>query len=200
MSERIRAIIAGYDLQAEGEVRREARSGETTDYPILPPNAGDGVYRAPLILFLDAFVKTHHLGRVLSDGTGFTLDDSGATVVPDIAFVSFERLAAEAYLDRVLSISPDLAVDRIGEGDSAEALHGRVMRYLNHGASQVWLIAMRPREVLVFTPEDRDGTTVTLEGSLAGRGPLDGFNVPLRAIFEEDKVRQIEVLRRLLNP
>lgn len=198
MAERIRAIITGYDVQAQGEVHQEGRSSQLTNYPVLPPDAKDGAYRAPLILFLEAFVRANHLGRVLSDGTGFKLD-GGQAGVPDIAFVSLARLSADSYLDRVLSVPPDLAVEAVRPADSTEVVLTKVMRYLDSDVSAVWLVAPRPQEVLVFTPADRDGVSLTIADTLRGEGRLAGFNIPVRAIFEEDKALQVEVLRQLMR-
>lgn len=203
MAERIRAIITGYDLQAQGEVHREARSGEQTDYPVIPPEVKDAAYRAPLMLFLEAFVKTHSLGRVLADGTGFRPDGpspDNPPFFPDIALVSFERLPADAYLDRLLDVAPDLAVEPVWPTDSPEVVLERVTDWLGQGVAQLWLVAPGPREILVFSPADRDGARLTIEDDLIGQGVLAGFTIPLRALFDADKALQVEVLRKLLIP
>lgn len=204
MAERIRAIITGYDVTASGEVKTDTRNGEQTNYPIILPEAAYGACRATLVLFLSAFVNRRNLGRVPGEGTAFNLEAATrggieTSVAPDISFVSFERLPVDAYVDTVLRVSPDLAVEIVSPSDSFETVLQKVMVYLDHEVSQVWLLAPRRQEILTFTPENREGARLTLEDDLRGEGLLSGFSVPVRAIFEVDNALQVEVLRKLIG-
>jgi Uma2 family endonuclease len=203
MAERIKAIITGYNLRA-GDAQDESRNGELTNYPVSQPDAAFGVCRAALLLFLGAFVNRRGLGRVLGDGTAFNLDaaDAGgveAPIMPDIAFVSFDRLPADAWVEPSLRIAPELAVDIVSPSASAEVMHAWVMRCLDGGVSQVWLVAPGVQEILVFTPENQDGVPLTREDMLDGQGALAGFSVPVRAVFDQDNALQVEVLRNLMG-
>ena len=141
MAERIKTIITGYDLSAPRDVKGEARNGEQTDYPIIPPETIYGTCRATLVLLLSAYVKMHNLGRVLGEGTSFNLEAATAggietSVAPEISFVSFERLPADAYLDPVLRIAPDLVIEIVPPSDSPESALDRVMLFLDHEVPQ----------------------------------------------------------------
>jgi len=119
--------------------------------------------------------------------------------VPDASFVSFERLPADAPLDVMLALAPDLAVAIISESEAYTDVLDKTNEYLDCGVSQVWLVIPRRREVRVFTAEDRAGTILTERDTLTGGDLLPGFDVPVKAIFDHaNAALHVEALRRLM--
>lgn len=205
MAERVKTKITDEDLLALGsDVKAEVRNGELIIYPMTPTRATHGAYSGNLVIFLGLFVKTRNLGRVFTENTAFNLevDSEGGikgSVAPDVSFVGFERLPVDASLDLIPRVAPDLVVEVVSPSDSFETVLEKVMYYLDHGVTQVWLLVPRLQEIRAFTPENRNGVRLTLEDDLRGEGMLAGFSIPVRAIFEEDNALQVEVLRKLIG-
>ncbi len=205
MAEQVKTKITDKDLLAYGDKARvEVRNGELIIYPMSPTRAQHGAHNAKIVNFLSTFVAARNLGRVFTEATAFNLevDSEGGikdSVAPDVAFVSYERLPIDASLDTIPRVAPDLVVEMVSPTDSFEEVLEKVMYYLDHGISMVWLMSPRLRQVRVFTPENRNGTTLGMGDELKGEGILAGFAVPVRAIFEEDNELQITVLRGLMG-
>src|SRR5215213_1502802 len=96
--------ITDADLLALGEdVNAEVIDGELVIQ--MSPNYGEHGFHAGLMLsYLTAFVRAHKLGRVFGDTTAFKLEEYPAggikgARVPDVAYVSYERLPADAELN-----------------------------------------------------------------------------------------------------
>jgi Uma2 family endonuclease len=200
MSEHIRRIIMGDDLVRPADVRRDPKNGEQTGYPIIPPDGSSGAHRVALMLFLSAFVKARQLGRVFGDEVSFNLDDASAggimaAVTPEISFVSYERMPADAYEDVTLQLAPDLLVEAAPPDEIVE----KAAAYLERGVGLVWLVDPSHREIHVYSTANPSGAILSLDDDLSGDGPLAAFHVPMRAIFEEDKALQVEVLMKLMG-
>jgi len=206
MVDQVKTRITDDDLLALGsDVKAEVRNGELIIYPMSPNKLEHGAYSAQLVGFLKAFNAPRALGRIFTEMTAFNLevDSTGGikdSVAPDVAFVSFERLPADASLDMIARVAPDLAVEVTSSGDDYDEVLEKVAYYLDHGVPQVWVLASRLREMHVFTESNRGGTRLTIDDALIGVGVLAGFSIPVRAIFDDqDSALQVEVLRKLMG-
>jgi Uma2 family endonuclease len=120
--------------------------------------------------------------------------------VPDVSFVSFDRLPPDASLETVLNLAPDIAVEVISESEKYEDVVAKIDDYLEHGTQQVWVVLPQVREVRVFDQENRAGQIFKESDELTGGDLLPGFVVPVRAIFDHgDPALHVEVLRRLMG-
>ena len=156
--------------------------------------------------YLETFVLARDLGRVFSEMTAFKLmvDEEGGikgAVVPDAAYVSYERLPREAALDVILQVAPDIAVEVISGSEAYQDVLKKTDEYLDHGVRQVWLLLPERREARVFAADNRAGVILTERDELAGGEVLPGFVIPIRAIFsEDDAALRLETLRCLIQP
>jgi Uma2 family endonuclease len=110
-------------------------------------------------------------GRVFFD-MGFLLTADPPTVrVPDVAFVSAARLAAQASDDEVfLPIAPDLAVEVLSPSNSASEIQRKAFEYLDAGARLVWIVDPSAASVTVYRARNDIrvlGAGETLDGTAA---------------------------------
>ncbi len=130
------------------------------------------------------FVDEHQLGLVTAAETGFILftDERGKDTVraPDVGFISAARLPKELP-DGYAPFAPDLAVEVVSPGDSADEIEKKVNEYLKYGTQMVWVFYPKTRSVLAQTPNSIQ--RLDINGTLDGGDVLPGFRLAVRAVF-----------------
>ena len=98
---------------------------------------------------------------------------------PDVAVVLGHPNASEAGW---LQGAPDIAIEVLSPGNSAEDIELKISQYLAAGAKSVWIVSPKARQVRVCRA---DGTQALLREpqSLTGESVLPGFVLPLAELF-----------------
>ena len=112
-------------------------------------------HTASLIIWrLSAHVFPQQLGRVYTSNRGYvTGPTSPATArMPDVSFVSTERLGQAELSGMLYNGAPDLAVEIRSEGNTAAEMAQKVSEYLGAGGKAVWVIDLDARTLTVHTP------------------------------------------------
>jgi len=204
MAVQLRTKITDDDLLALGpDVNAEVIDGEIV---IMAANKIDhSIYGQRLASYLDLFAGTRNLGWVGGDMAAFKLEEypdggiKGARV-PDVFYVSYERLPRDASLSVIPTLAPDLAVEVISESEAHTEVLKKTQYYLDHGVRQVWHLIPALREIHVFAPGDRAGTILGDQDALSGGELLPGFSIPVRAVFDvTDTELHKRTLRSLLD-
>ena len=142
---------------------------------------------AQLVLHLAAYVRTRALGHVfLSEATYRCFGHPNTGRRPDLSFIRTGRLPGERIPDGYIDIAPDLAIEVVSPNDLAYEIEQKVRLYLEHGAGEVWVVYPNTRTLHVH----RSGQpTLSLGPSdtLTGRGPLEGFECPVAALFPAEQ-------------
>ncbi|MDB5312142.1 MAG: hypothetical protein JWO38_6344 [Gemmataceae bacterium] len=172
----------------------------TVDDLLKPENAGCelvdetlvekpvGVRESAIAFFLGQllgpFVRKHNLGILTgADGTWAIL--SGLVRLPDVAFVSWNRLPGGRYPDEpVPNVVPDLAVEVLSNGNTPGEMTRKRAEYFRAGVRLVWEIDPRARAVRVYSAPDRH-QDLTAADTLVGDSVLPGFALPLQQLFAE---------------
>jgi len=81
----------------------------------------------------------------------------------------------------VPSIFPDLAIEVISPGNTREEMADKLNDYFTAGASLVWYVHPRTREVHVYTSPQ--AVEVLREGPVTAPGLLPGFELSFDQIF-----------------
>lgn len=151
---------------------------------IAPAGFEHGSVALTIAALLHTFVRQHKLGVVCAAETGFVLARSPDTVrAPDAAFVSGERAAQQMHKAGFFEGPPDLAVEVVSPGDTADGVEEKVLEYLRAGTRLVWVV--RPRTATVTVYRSLKQVFVLTRGdALEGDDVLPGFAVPVAAIFE----------------
>lgn len=165
-------------LRAQDIGRCELVRGELR--MMVPPGFEHGRLQSRIGVRLHGFVESRGLGVVLGE-IGFVLARSPDTVrAPDVAFLRAERVTGR--IPGYIEGAPDLAVEILSPDDRPGYVRKKVAEWLEAGAGAVWVVDPRACTVAVHEPKRRPA--VLAEGDmLRGRGPLDGFEVPVREIF-----------------
>lgn len=101
---------------------------------------------------------------------------------PDVFFVRAARIPEAGVPEAFWEIPPDLAVEVVSPGESAEEVREKVRDYLAAGTPLVWIVYPRTREVIVHTPDGTAhtyGSTDTLEQF----DTLPGFTCTVAELF-----------------
>ena len=143
-----------------------------------------GVITMRLSMKIASYVDENDLGWVTAAETGFVVarNPAGRATVRglDIAFISKAKMP-DPLPFKLFELAPDLAVEVISPGNSADDIHDKVRELLKAGTPLIWLVYAETRTVVVHT----SAGAVTYEESdtLSGGDVLPGFEVRVGDIF-----------------
>src|SRR5262245_20116683 len=150
------------------------------------PGAGGTASQLAGMIFvlLWPFVSSRNLGMLTTaDGTYILVHDPLTIVVPDVAFVRWERLPGRVSPDGYIPVPPDLAIEVRSPSDRRGDIDAKLARYRTARVPLVWWVDPRHRTVELY----RDGVLVAelRDGDvLDGEDILPGFTLPVSQIFE----------------
>ncbi|MGH2532874.1 MAG: Uma2 family endonuclease [Thermomicrobiales bacterium] len=137
-----------------------------------------------ILVLLVHFVRPRRLGMVTgADGTYIMLHDPQTVLVPDVAFVRWERLPDGAPPKRYIPVPPDLAVEVRSPSDRPGEISQKLALYQRAGVPLVWWVDPARRAVTVH----RLGHPVVdlhQGDELDGADILPGFRLPVADIFD----------------
>ncbi len=130
------------------------------------------------------FVRTHRLGRVMSNDT-FIRTAPESVRGADVCFVSYSRLPATAPLpEGVLEFPPDLVIEVRSPSDMWSDALSKMLDYLAVGVTVVVILDPKTDSASVFRQDDRQ-TIFEKDETLTIPDVLPGFSVPVAQFFEE---------------
>jgi Uma2 family endonuclease len=102
--------------------------------------------------------------------------------VPDLTYISFERLPADWMEDEACPVAPELVIEIISPGQSFGDLAEKAIDYLNAGVLRVWIVDTQGRSITIFNPS-------TLPQTIRGESPitdslLEGLEITPQQIFD----------------
>jgi Uma2 family endonuclease len=107
----------------------------------------------------------------------------GRIRMPDAFFVSWERLPDEEVPDAaILDAIPDLAVEVISKGNTAEEMKRKLRDYFRAGVRLVWYLYPKTQTAVMYTSPTAK-RTVRKDQAVTGGKVLPGFSVPLAELF-----------------
>jgi len=152
------------------------------------PGAGGVASQLAGIVFMliMPFVRSGRLGMVTTaDGTYILEHDPMTIVVPDVAFVRWERLPGRSQPEGYVPVPPDLAIEVRSPTDEPGKIAKKLELYRRAGVPLVWWVDPKRRTVAIhrhgaLVAELREGDVVD------GEEVLPGFRLPVAAIFAEE--------------
>ena len=164
------------------DARLELVKGEVIELPPSPmPSHGNTQSSATGIL--RDFVRPKRLGAAFTE-TGFLISRNPDTVrMPDVAFVSVDKLPGDRPPDWYFPFAPDIAVEVETRSDTPSAARARAQMWLNAGSALVWMLFTETRSATVYRA---DGEIFTLgEDDVLDAAPvLDRFSVKVSEFFD----------------
>ena len=136
---------------------------------------------------LQIHVEAKELGSIYSPDTTFMIGQDQR--LPDLAFVSNERLPEEGEVDGIAPMAPDLAVEVISPKDIWEKVTAKIEDYFAAGVRQVWLVSLRSRTVSIYDSPTKV-TILTENEDLTSEAILPGFRCRIGEIFGKKRITE----------
>jgi Uma2 family endonuclease len=161
--------------------RRELVRGEVRT--MAPAGFDHGAVVINVSTPLAVYVKAHRLGLVLGAETGFVLKRNPDIVRgADVSFVQASRIPAGGRPVKFWEGEPDLAVEVVSPGDTADEVEEKVSDYLDAGTRMVWEVHARRKTVIVHRPRSQP-TILQAGDTLDGGDVVPGFRLPVDDAF-----------------
>jgi Uma2 family endonuclease len=106
--------------------------------------------------------------------------------VPDVVYASFERMPpVNAVEQAYLEAAPDLVVEILSPGESAERFARKLRFYLLHGVRLVWVVDPFAQTITVYRPGPADERVLRAGDTLDGEDVLPGFAASIAEVMSQ---------------
>jgi len=133
-----------------------------------------------LIIKLGVFLESHPIGRVYGADATFTIGENDR--MPDVSFVSIDKIPADGEPLKKWSFAPDLAVEVISPTDIYLEVAEKTHEYFEAGVRQVWLINSKFDNVTIYYSPTKT-KILTSQDELICEEILPDFRLKLSDIF-----------------
>ena len=134
--------------------------------------------------YLSEFAQDHDLGIVVGEA-GMMRLSPGLVRIPDIAFVSWDRLPnRQVPREPIPDLAPDLAVEVLSKGNTPKEMDRKLDDYFQANVKLVWYVDPPNRSVRVFRSTD-ESLIVAEDETLDGGDVLPGFQLKLSDLFRD---------------
>lgn len=161
------------ELSAEGEII------------VMPPAGGESDYRTLEIAGeLRTWAKRDGRGKPFGPSAQFFLPD-GSGLSPDAAWVSNELLKTISHQQRqkFMPLCPEFVVEVLSPSDRLKTAKDKMEQWIANGVQLAWLID-GDRETVYIYRSHRPVETRRGILKLAGEGPVKGFVLQMRSIWQ----------------
>ena len=181
MSATTRLYSAGELARMPGDEPWELWEGELREVPSAGGRAS--LLAGVIFAMIWPFVRDRQLGLLTTaDGTYVLAHDPDTVLVPDVAFVRWERLPGRTVPDGYIPVPPDLAIEVRSASDEPGEIAKKLDHYQRAGVPLVWWVEPKRRVVIVHRlgePAVELGEADELDGGDA----LPGFRLPVAEMF-----------------
>jgi Uma2 family endonuclease len=166
----------------------DGRKYELVDGGIItvPTESEHGYIVVTLTLLLGYLAR--NFGAMFDSNTGFRMA-SGNIRVPDLSFVSNDRLPGGALPKGFFPGAPDLCVEVISESESRREMARKVDEYFDSGARQLWHVFPAERRVIVFH-SSAESHAYNEEDTLTAGDLIPGFQCRVAEIFARGPIQR----------
>ena len=164
-------------------VERDKRLCELIDGTLVEKAVGlfESLIAVNLIVELGAYVKRMGLGAVFGPDGTFRLQSSGRIRLPDVSFVSQDRLPKARVA--VPLLAPDLAIEILSEGNTKEEIDQKFNELFQSGTRLGWVVDPQSKTVAIFHGPGAPAMILTEADILDGNTVVLGFTMPVAALF-----------------
>jgi Uma2 family endonuclease len=154
----------------------ELVDGELVD--VSGNTAGHNGLRDYLIELLGPVVRDGKLGKLISEQE---YDFGGNAHGPDVSFFGIEKVPLLDPGRRVQLFVPDLAIEIVSQNDRFDSLVRKLVRYVEHGTKEAWLLSAENRQSLLYTAS---WTKAFRETDEFRSSLIPGFAIPFKDLFD----------------
>ena len=147
----------------------------------MSPKFFHGSTTGALFILLSAWAQDQ--GRVVVEwGIKLTRNQESWIPVPDLTYVSYQRLGADWLKDEACPVIPELVIEIISPGQTFGDMIDKATDYLQAGILLVWIVDTISQTITVFT---LSSLPVTFrENQIISHELLPGLKITPHAIFE----------------
>ena len=147
----------------------------------MSPKFFHGSTTGALFILLSAWAQNK--GRVVVEwGIKLTRNQENWIPVPDLTYVSYQRLAADWLKDEACPVIPELVIEIISPGQTFGDMIDKATDYLQAGILLVWIVDTISQTITVFT---LSSLPVTFRGNqIISHEILPDLQITPHAIFE----------------
>ncbi len=160
--------------------RTELVDGESV--PKVSPKYKHASAQGRLFRFLDDWCVREQCGRVCPEWA-VVLQRQGIdwVPVPDLTYVSYDRLPADWEEDSPCPVLPELVIEIISPGQSFGEMTQKATDYLQAGVSRVWVVDNQAQSVTVFGADEFPQTFWI--GDMISDALLPGLEIAVADLF-----------------
>jgi Uma2 family endonuclease len=131
--------------------------------------------------------KQNKRGKTFGSSAGFTLPND-AVRSPDVAWIEMNRWKAlpKAEREKFPHIAPDFVVEIRSKTDSLSRLKEKMIEYRDNGVRLGWLIDPISEVVWIYRSDETVDKVDSFEHKLLGEDVLQGFELRLADIWENE--------------
>jgi Uma2 family endonuclease len=121
-------------------------------------------------------------------------EDRSRNRKPDVSFISYERWPKSRpypFTGNAFDVVPDIAVEVVSPGDSADELIAKAREYLRGGVRLVWIVYPLTQEIHSYLPGVRDLRVYFASDELEAGDILPGFRTSVGALFPPTEPPQV---------
>jgi Uma2 family endonuclease len=134
-----------------------------------------------ILLQLSNWSRAGRRGWVTESSGGFVLPN-GARRAPDVAWFPADKPGIPQG-KKGPRFAPDFVIELRSPDDRLSRVRPKMREWVDNGASLAWLVDPERRVVEVYRPGREPETLADLE-TIAGEGPVEGFILDLRPVWD----------------
>jgi Uma2 family endonuclease len=121
---------------------------------------------------------------VVGESSGGFLLPNGARRSPDASWIANDQIGklSRESLEGYWHLCPAFVIELRSQSDRLPVLRAKMQEYIANGAQLGWLIDPDSRSVEVYRPDREPELKADIE-SVEGEGPVDGFVLDLRTVW-----------------
>jgi len=164
-------------------VEREKRLCELIDGTLVekPMGWAEAIVATNISTELNIHAQRTNAGVVSGADSTLRMRSSGRVRLPDVAFVSFERVPKNA--EPIPTLAPDLAVEVLSESNTAEEINQKLREYFESGTRLAWIVDPATKSVSVYHGPAEPTRVLSEADHLDGENVLPGFSMPVANAF-----------------
>ena len=162
-----------FEMTAQGEI------------VVMPPNFSlTSIRNREITSQLDRWATQDSHGVVGESSGGFVLPN-GARRSPDVSWTSKDviRQLPARSLEGYWHLCPAFVIELRSHSDRLPVLRAKMEEYIANGAKLGWMIDPETRTVEIYRP-DREPEALAGVDSVRGEGPVEGFVLDLRRVWD----------------
>ena len=164
-------------------VERDKRLCELIDGTLVekPMGWAEAIVATNISTELNVYARRMNAGVVSGADSTLRMRASGRVRLPDVAFVSSERMPKSA--EPIPTLAPDLAVEVLSESNTAEEISQKLREYFESGTRLAWVVDLPTRSVAVYHAPGQRTALLTQGDHLDGESVLPGFSMLVADAF-----------------